>query len=148
MAPRKFVDKLSLSYERHFGEKPKQNYGSPLEKGDHPELDISDILSVDQVKIYQSLISSLQWAVSIGCLDITTAVMTMSGFRVEPRVGHLEREKHICGYLMRFRNTTICFYTKEPDFSELPSQEFDWMYSVYGNIQELIPTDIPESLGI
>ena len=66
MAPRKFVDKLSLSYERHFGEKPKQNYGLPLEKGDHPELITYEILSVDQVKIYQSLIGSLQWAVSIG----------------------------------------------------------------------------------
>ena len=131
MAPKKFVDKLCLSYERHFGKKPKQNYGSPLEKGDHPELDTSEVLPLDQVKIYQFLIGSLQWVVLISHLDITTAMMTMSGFQVEPRIGHLERVKHICGYLIRFRDATICFCIKEPDFSELPKQEYDWMYSVY-----------------
>ena len=59
MAPRKFIDKLVFSYEKHFGEKPKQNYGSPLDKGDHPECDTSDILPIDQIKVYQSLIGSL-----------------------------------------------------------------------------------------
>ena len=37
-------------------------------------------------------------------------------------------------------------FTKEPDFSELSNQEFDWMYSVYRNVHELIPSDIPEPL--
>ena len=75
------------------------------------------------------------------------AVMTMSSFRVEPRVGHLERGKCICGYLMKVRDATIHFATKEPDFSELPKQEYDWMYSVYDNVHELIPSDIPKPLG-
>ena len=120
MAPRKFIDKLVMAYERFFGEKPKQNYGSPLEKGDHPETDTSDLLEPDQIKIYQSIIGSLQWAVSIGRLDITTVVMTMSGFHVAPRQGYLERVKRICGYLMRFKDATIRFLTEEPDFSMLP----------------------------
>ena len=44
-----------------------------------PELD------EDGIAKHQSLIGSLQWAVSLGRLDITTAVMTMSGFRTNPR---------------------------------------------------------------
>jgi hypothetical protein len=40
--------------------------------------------------VYQSMIGALQWMVTIGRLDITTAVMTMSEFRVAPRTGHSE----------------------------------------------------------
>ena len=71
----------------------------------------------------------------------------MSGFRVAPRQGHLDRVKCICGYLLQFREATIRFVTDEPDFSMLPQQEFDWMYSVYGDVKELVPTDAPEPLG-
>ena len=41
----------------------------------------------------------------------------------------------------------ICFVTEEPDFSALPVQHYDWMYTVYGDVKELIPQDIPEPLG-
>jgi len=37
---------------------------------------------------YQSLIGALQWTLSLRRIDITTAVMAMSGFRVAPRKGH------------------------------------------------------------
>jgi hypothetical protein len=56
-----------------------------------PETDMSDFLHPDGVQQYQSLIGAMQWAVSIGRFDITTAVMTLSGFRAAPRKGHLER---------------------------------------------------------
>ena len=71
----------------------------------------------------------------------------MSGFHVVPRNGYLERVRCICGYFMRFKDATICFLTKEPDFSMLPRQDHNWMYSVYGEVKELIPMDIPEPLG-
>ena len=29
----------------------------------------------------------------------------------------------------------------------LPDQDFDWTYSVYGNVQEILPDDMPEPLG-
>ena len=51
---------------------------TPLEPNDHPELDLSPELDEDGIAKHQSLIGSLQWAVSLGRLDITTAVMTMS----------------------------------------------------------------------
>ena len=41
MAPKKYIDRMSDIYLRLFGTKPKTLYTSPLEKGDHPELDIA-----------------------------------------------------------------------------------------------------------
>jgi hypothetical protein len=37
--------------------------------------------------------------------------------------------------------------TKEPDYFALPEQDFDWAYSVYGNVREIDLTDAPEALG-
>jgi hypothetical protein len=89
----------------------------------------------------------MQWAVSIGHLDITTAVMTMSSFQAAPRKGHLQRAKRIYGYLRKFCTAVIRVCTAEPDYSELPEQDFDWAQSVYGDVRELIPDDPPEPLG-
>ena len=73
------------SYECMFGEKPSTNAYSPLEKGDHPELDESELLDQTGIQQYQSLIGQLQWAISLGRFDVATAVMTMSSFRAAPR---------------------------------------------------------------
>jgi hypothetical protein len=35
----------------------------------------------------------------------------------------------------------------EPDFSELPNQEFDGCHTVYGKVEELVPRDMPKALG-
>jgi len=122
MSPRKYIEKLLGTYECIFGSKPKQNVTSPLEKGDHPELDMSDELDPEGIKNYQSLIGQLQWSISLGRIDITTAVMTMSGFRVAPRKGHMEHVWCIVSYLVKMKHTTIRFCTEEPDFSALSDQ--------------------------
>jgi hypothetical protein len=44
------------------------------------EMDTSELLDQEGMERYQSLIGSLQWAVSLGHMDIATAVMTMSSF--------------------------------------------------------------------
>jgi hypothetical protein len=97
----KYNDKLMINYKGMFGQQPQQNVSSPLEKGDLPETDSSDLLDAKGIKMYQSMIGALQWMVTIGQLDTTTAVMTMSRFSVAPRSGHLERVKQIYGYLSR-----------------------------------------------
>ncbi len=119
----------------------------PLEKGDHPELDTSDKLNTNGIKNYQLLIGALQWSVSLGRIDITTTVMTMSGFRVALRKGHLERVQHIVAYLVKMKHATMRFQTEEPDFFTLPDQQFDWAYTVYGYIEEVLPHDMPPPLG-
>ena len=147
ITPKKYIEKMLNAYERMFGGPPKQNVTSPLEKGDHPELDTSDLLDSEGVSKYQSLIGSLQWAITIGRFDIATAVMTMSSFRAAPRKGHMERVKRIYGYLSKMRHACIRVRTEEPDYSDLPDFNFDWDQSVYGSPKEMIPDDAPEPLG-
>ena len=134
------------NYEQIFGCKPPNNVYSPLEKNDHPELDDSELLDATGIQRYQSMIGSLQWAVSLGRFDIATAVMTMSSFRVAPRRGHLDPLKHTYGYLSRMKHATTRFRTHEPDYSDLPVRLHDWT-SIYGDVKEILPTDAPEPLG-
>ena len=81
MAPGRYIDKMVDFYKQLFGEQPNQKYKAPLEKEDHPELDTSIFLDEDGTTIYQSLIGSMQLTVSIGRIDIASAVMTLSSFR-------------------------------------------------------------------
>ena len=145
-APKKYIEKMIDTYKRLFGNKPK-DYVSPLVKGDHPELDTSPELELEGIKKYQSMVGAMQWAVQLGRLDITAAVMTMSGFRAAPRVGHLDRVKRIYGYLANFRGAVIRARTEEPEFSDLPDKTYDWENSVYKGAEEQIPTDAPKPLG-
>jgi hypothetical protein len=87
------------------------------------------------------MVRSLQWIVTIGRFDIHTAVMTMSGFHVAPRIGHLERFRRIYGYLSKMRFASILIRTKEPYYSDVPDHQYDWTYAVYGD------TDAPKPLG-
>ena len=73
--------------------------------------------------------------------------MTMSAFRAAPRTGHLERLKRIVGYLLKMKNGYIRVRTEEPDYSDLPTLEYDWSHMVYGHVMETIPEDAPEPLG-
>jgi hypothetical protein len=93
-----YIDKMIDTYVQLYGEKPRKA-SSPLEQNDHPEMDDSPFLGQDETQQFQSLIGAMQWAVSIGRLDIATAVMSLSSFRAMPRRGHLERAKRIYGYL-------------------------------------------------
>ena len=70
---------MHTNYTRLFNEAPK-HYKSPLEPNDHPELDLSPELDDIGIQQHQSLIGSLQWAVTITQFDVGAAVMTMSGF--------------------------------------------------------------------
>jgi hypothetical protein len=145
-APKKYIEKLLDTYERMFGSKPRQ-VSSPLEKGDHPELDSSELLNEDDIKKYQSMIGALQWVIQIGRFDITTAVMTMSRFRASPRQGHLDRVKRMYGYLSKMRHGIIRIRTLQPDYSDIPVKMYDWEYTCYAGSKEEIPSNIPRPLG-
>lgn len=145
-APKKYIEKILANYNLMFNEKPKE-YSSPLEKGDHPEIDTSPCLDEDGIRKYQSLIGTLQWLITLGRFDISSAVTSMSRFRASPREGHLKRLQRIFGYIRKFKDASIRVRTGEPDLSDLPDQDFDWTYSVYGETKEQIPDDIPPPLG-
>jgi hypothetical protein len=108
---------------------------------------MSELCTTEQVTQYQSMIRSLQWIVTIGKFDIHTAVMTMSRFRIAPRVGHLERLRRIYGYLSKMRFESSRVRTEGPDYSDIPDHQYDWMYTVYGDTKEVLPKDAPELLG-
>jgi hypothetical protein len=80
--------------EQLFGMKPTTSGTcgtSPLEKAEHPELDTSELCTRELITQCQLVIGALQWIVIICWLGINTAAMTMSGFHMVPRVGHLNR---------------------------------------------------------
>ena len=145
--PKKYIEKMAATYERLFGTKPKDVYTSPLEKGDHPEMDTSELLGSTGIQQYQSMVGAMQWAVSIGRLDNTTAVMTLSSFRVAPRMGHLEQCKRVYGYLWKMRHAMIRIRTEEPDYSAIPVVEYNWARFVYGTVVELQQEDWPTPRG-
>ena len=119
---------------------------SPLDKNDHPELDNSELASDDLITKFMCMVGQLQWAVTLGKYDILAHVMSMSRFRLAPKVGHIERIKRIYGYLSRTKHYALRFRTDEPNFMHLPDLEYDWT-RIYGNVLEEIPKDAPEPLG-
>ena len=70
--------------------------------GDHPENDLSDFCNQDQTKQYQTIVGQLIWLSGLGRFDIAVHVMTMSRFRQQPRIGHLERLKKSLDILPTF----------------------------------------------
>ena len=145
--PRKYIDKLADTYRRLFNQDPPKGYKTPLDKNDHPELDTSEILEGDMAAKYLTMVVHLQWLVTLGRFDIHAQVATMSRFRVAPRQGHMDRLKRIYSYAIRTEDYAIRFRTDQPDYSFLPDQDFDWTYFAYGNVQEILPDDMPEPLG-
>ena len=103
--PRRYVNKILESYERMFKQKPRKSR-PPLEGGDHPELDTSELCDDHQTKQFQTLIGQHQWLISLGRFDIAVHVMSLSRFRAQPRKGHntLIEPKGLldiyCSYLM------------------------------------------------
>jgi hypothetical protein len=134
-------------YERLFGKKPSLKVRSPLEHNDHPELDLSPILDEEGIRKYQSLIGTLQWAITLGRFDVATAVMTMSSFRVAPREAHLDRLRRVCGYLYKFKSGCLRVRTNKPDYSSLSTEEYEWSRTCYRGAKEEIPHDIPTPKG-
>ena len=147
MGPQKYCERVKAQYVALFGENPSTKVTSPIEKNDHPELDMTPLLDASGVTKYQSLIGALQWAISLGRFDIGVAVMSLSSFRAAPRVGHLERLKRVACYLCKMDQGCIRVRTDEPDYSMLEHRPQDWEKTVYGNVSEVLPTDAPEARG-
>ena len=61
----------------------------------------------------------------------------------------MDRLKRIYSYAIRTKDNAIRFRPDQLHYSFLPDQDFDWTYSVgvYGNVQEIVPDDMPEPLG-
>ena len=67
--------------------------------GDHPENDLSKFCDQDQIKQDQTIAGQQIWHSGLGRFDIAVHIITMSRFRQQPRIGHVERLQKIIGYL-------------------------------------------------
>ena len=60
MFPKKYItERLATLYKTMFREKSKTKCKFPLERGDYPETDISELLDINGIQQYQSLIGAL-----------------------------------------------------------------------------------------
>ena len=116
----RYINKILESYRNMFPDKKFINAKSPLEKNDHPELDNTEFCNEKQITKYMCMIGQLQWTVTLGRHDILAQVMSMSRFRLAPKIGHLERMKRLYRYLAKTKHFAIRYRTKEPDYSHLP----------------------------
>ena len=114
-----------------------------MDKNDHPKLDTTSALSKDDINKYQSLIGALQWVISLCRFDIHCAVMTMGRFRSAPHHGHLERVQRICGYLRKRPDGAVRLRINIPDNLHTAPGDHNWDTTVYGNVTEELPYDMP-----
>ena len=96
---------------------------------------------------YFTMVGQLQWLVTLGKFDLHPHVVTMCRFRAAPRQRHMDRLKRIYAYAIWTKDYAVRVRTDQPDYSFLPEQDFDWTYSVYGDVHEILPDDMPEPLG-
>ena len=59
----------------------------------------------------------------------------------------MDRLKRIYAYAIRTKDYAVRFRTDQPDYSFLPDKDVDWTYSVYGDVYEFLPDNMPEPLG-
>jgi hypothetical protein len=131
MAPRKYIERMIDTYSQIFGEKPRTVYTSPIERGDHPELDTSEELGLEGIRNYQSLIGGAQWLISLGRFNVGTSIMTMSSFPAAPRQGHMDRLKRIDGYVAR-RVGPLAINWSGPEMGCMVLRELWFLVSKFG----------------
>ena len=144
--PKKYIHRLVDSYHSMFKQDPPKNMRTPLDKNNHPEMDDTELLTGKSIH-YFTRIGQLQWLMTLGRFDIHAQVITMSRFRYVPRKGHLERLQRIYGYVLNTKHYSTTYRTDEPDYSYLPNMKYEWSYTVYGNVHEIIPNNCPKPLG-
>ena len=118
-----------------------------MEKEDRPKFDVSAFLNDKDTKIYQSLVSSIQRAVTLGRFNVNIEVIAMSSFFAQPRQGHLKRLRRVITYLYKYHKVKIHFCTKEPDFSWFKDSNQNWSNPIYGDPTKDKPKVAPKPLG-
>ena len=140
---------MVANFESLFNETPKPSF-SPLDHEDLPELDTSALCGPDDTAKFQSLVGACQWMISLCCLDLAHAIMSLSQFRNAPHKGHLDHLMKVCGYIRKSPQAAICIQTGIPNhkatFGEYP-EKYDWMESVYGTPTKELPPNMPTPKG-
>ena len=91
---------------------------------------------------YWKVLGMLQWAVTIGQNGIMCVVMTMGGFKMQPRMRHFNLVKKISGFLNHYKSCSNKFKTKMPVYSMYHTERIYWTY-VHGNVEGKILYSMP-----
>jgi hypothetical protein len=96
---KKYLVEAIKRVERMFRNLKK--YSHPMETGDHPELDESEIISNKGHRKHQMLMGILVWVVTIGRIDVAHSTSSLSRFTACPRkdLGEPTQEKACCNLL-------------------------------------------------
>ena len=66
------------TYECMFPGEPPKKQSIPVLKGDHTELDDSELIPEEDMAKYMNMISTAHWLITLGRFDITIAMSTLS----------------------------------------------------------------------
>ena len=87
-----YIKNLVKHFERLFGSNLRL-YKTPMSDKYHPKTDDTPLLDARGGSLYCSLISSANWAITLGCFDIQYTMQTLSQYSMAPREGHLHAMK-------------------------------------------------------
>jgi hypothetical protein len=113
----------------------------------HPECNETPLLDNRGAAIYQSLIRSANWAVTLGQFDIQYATQMMSRFSMAPQQGHLDAMKRVFGYLKKFQKGKIVVDSSYRDHSVFKITSYDNWKEFYPDAIEELPYDMPTPFG-
>lgn len=112
-----------------------------------PELDATPFADEDGIQKYQGYIGVLRWVVELGRIDIHVEVSQLASYLVAPRQGHMQAALYIFAYLRKHKDQIMLFNPHNWDCNESAFRPTDWK-DIYGDIQEEIPPNLPEPLGL
>jgi hypothetical protein len=114
------------------GEKQlKSKTSCALPSGWKPEIDVTDLLTNENLGYYQSQIGMPRWAVKLGHIDVATKVSMLAAFSTAPHQGHLAAVYHLYAYLKAHDRSR---FVLDPGYlREVSVPEYDWP-DFYGKV--------------
>ena len=146
-----YVNAAIKNVEEIIKKKPKytlKKQATPM-SGDYlPELDGTDELNAEDVRLFQELIGVLRWATELGRVDILFEVSILSQYQASPREGHLAQVFNIFGYLKQDPKISLHMDPTLPsiDYSVF-NYNVDGFKEMYRDAIEQVPADAPKPRG-
>jgi hypothetical protein len=129
-----------LCFDKELGDFKK--YNTPFCEDYHPELDSTPLIPPETISLYQSLLGSANWIITLGRFDIAFAINTLSRYSMAPREGHMLAMHRVFGYLRQVPKGRILIDTAQPVIRQKIdiTKIHDWI-EFYPDATEDLPTE-------
>ena len=109
----------------------------------HPELDESDLVSLEDASKYRAIIGSLNWVITLGRFDVQYATSTLARYGMSPRKGHFDASLRVLGYLKKTSeyNPKTLVNPTIPKHPEYEAYDYDNWKEFYPDAEEEVPYD-------